>query len=345
MRPSVVAVTMAVVMIVAAAGGSALAVSPTPASGSTWAPNQRIEYRWRAGDEPPAWMRTAINSAARDSNESRASRAAIFAYDGDGPAWIAYTGDLPTSWAVGYAVRYVPDYFTIRLRAQGYPLDWGTMRWCEFYDAPPTGCFNAEMITLHELGHAQTLGHVNDADYPDWTDSIMHEAPKSKAKVGWDANEYGRCDVARLQVRYQPLTPSTRYSTCLDLRTELSLTTSSSTATYYSYVTLTARLRVSSDADYPSLASDPVAGRRVILQRRVPGTTTWSTIVEMDADDLGRYERSVAVTATYEWRAFFATPSNEGLSGSASPAAIVRLTYDCAPAAARSARVVAQVPC
>lgn len=345
MRSGALAFYLALAMILAVGGGSVLAVSPTPASGTTWEPNQRVEYRWRTGDEPPPWMRTAIQSAARDSNESRASRAATLSYATDGSSSIAYTADLPTNWAVGYTVRYLPDSFTIRLRPHGYPLDWGTLRWCEFYDSPPTGCYDAEMITLHEIGHAQTLGHVNDADYPDWTDSIMHEAPKSKAKAGWNAHEYGRCDVARLQVRYQPLTPSTRYSTCLDLPTDLSLTTSSSTGAYYSTVTLTARLRIAAGADYTNLASDPVAGRRVVLQRRVPGNSSWSTIVEMDADETGRYERSVAVTATYEWRAVFGTPSNEGLNGSVSTPVAVRLTYDCPPTGSADGQVAAQAIC
>jgi hypothetical protein len=163
--------------------------------------------------------------------------------------------------------------------------------------------------------------------------------------VGWNAHVYGRCDVARLQVRYQPLTPSTRYSTCLDLPTDLSMTTSSSTGAYYSTVTLTARLRVGANAAYTNLASDPVAGRPVVLQRRVPGTSSWSTIVEMDADGLGRYERSVAVTATYEWRAVFATPSNEGLNGSVSSPVVVRLTYDCAPTESADRPVTARAIC
>lgn len=339
------ALGLAAALSVGLFGGAAGASQPTPASGTTWAPNQRVEYRWRAGDEPPAWMKTAINAAATDNNQSRASRAAIFAQASDGAAWIAYTADLPTSWAIGYTVRYVPDYFTIRLRPNGYPLDWGTLRWCEFYDSPPTGCYDAEMITLHEFGHAQTLGHVDDLALDDWTDSIMHESPKTRAKPGWNAHEYGRCDVARLQIRYQPLTSSTPISSCLDLPTQLSLSASATSAPAYSSVTLTARLAIADDAIYPNLASDPLSDRRIVLQRRTPGSTTWSTIVEMDADGTGRYARSITVTATYEWRALYNPASGEGLTASASAPLRISLGYDCVPTAIKNGRLPMQPVC
>ena len=66
--------------------------------------NQRVEYRWKAGDEPPAWAKSAMNAAAADSNSSRRAKAAVFSYDVGGPAWLAYTDDLPTNWAIGYTI-------------------------------------------------------------------------------------------------------------------------------------------------------------------------------------------------------------------------------------------------
>ena len=78
-RASSVATVLATLLFVAS-GGAVQATSPTPASGPTWAPNQRVEYRWKAGSEPPTWMRAAVNAAASDSNSSRASRAAVLDY-------------------------------------------------------------------------------------------------------------------------------------------------------------------------------------------------------------------------------------------------------------------------
>jgi hypothetical protein len=292
-------------------------------------------------------MRTAINAAASDNNSSRASRAAFLAYASDGKSWVGYTADLPTNWAVGYTTRNIPDSFTVRLRPHGYSLDWGTLRWCEFYDAPPTGCYDAEMITLHEFGHAQTLGHVDEADVTDWNDSIMHASPKTKAKAGWNAHEYGRCDVARLQIRYEPSTAFTLYSRCLDLPTELALSSNRSSAPYYGAVTLTARLKVADDAIYPSLASDEIAGRRITLQRRAVGATAWAVVGELEpvTGDPGRYSATVTVTGVYDWRAIFNEPSNEGLRGSASHAVRVSLSYDCAPTRSISRHDPAQAIC
>src|SRR5690242_13526217 len=103
----------------------ASATPPTPASGQIWSPNQRVQYHWHDGDEPPTWLRPAINAAAQDSNDSRASRAAIFSYSDSGSSWIGYSADIPTTYAIGYTVSYIPNFFTMRLRPQGYALDWG----------------------------------------------------------------------------------------------------------------------------------------------------------------------------------------------------------------------------
>jgi hypothetical protein len=316
---------LAAVAALSFAGGEALATSPTPASGQLWSPNQLVQYRWKEGDEPPTWMRAAVNFAAHDSNASRASNAAVLAQSDGGTSWIGYTADIPTTWAIGYTIGNAPAAFNMRLRPQGYPLDWGTLRWCQFYDSPPTGCYDAEMIALHELGHAQTLDHADETNVTDWTDTVMHAAPKTKAKAGWNAHEFGRCDVARLQIRYQPLDSTTPYSTCLDLNTQLSLSASASSAGYNSTITLTARLKVADDAIYPTLASDPLSARKVTLQQRAVGGASWTTVGAMSLLDYnGRYVKTITVTDTYDYRAVFATPGNEGLEGSTS--LVVRVT-------------------
>ena len=315
------------------------AASPTPASGTTWGKNQRVEYRWKDGSEPPAWAKSAMNAAATDSNQSRRAKAAIFAYDSSGPARLAYTDDLPTNWAIGYTVRDIPDAFSIRMRPHGTQLDWGTLKWCEFYNDPPNGCYDLEMVTLHEFGHAQTLGHVDEADIDSYTDTLMHESGlHSKSKLGWNQHVFGRCDVARLQIRYEPLTTSTDISTCLDLGTDLSFTPATSAIAYGNTVTMTAKLKIDSSSPYGNLASEPLTGRTVFLQRRPAGASGWTTIGEMSpvTDDTGRYVKTMTLTATYEWRALFSAPSNEGLRGSSSNVARLSVTYDCTPSTFKS---------
>ena len=29
-------------------------------------------------------------------------------------------------------------------REQGHEFDWGSLKWCQTYDDPPNGCFDAE---------------------------------------------------------------------------------------------------------------------------------------------------------------------------------------------------------
>ena len=89
--------------------GEASATPPSPASGQIWNPNQHVTYRWHEGDEPPAWMRSAINAAANDSNDSRDSKAAVLSQSDSGASWIGYTGDIPTTWAIGYTIRSIPN--------------------------------------------------------------------------------------------------------------------------------------------------------------------------------------------------------------------------------------------
>jgi len=317
--------TMALLSVLVLVAGQASAATPTPASGPTWAANQQVHYRWKAGAVPPDWLKPAINAAAADSNHSRAARAAVFGYEAGATSWVGYTADIPTNYAVGYAVRHVPNSFTIRLRPQGHVLDWGKLKWCQFYDKWPAGCYDAELITLHEFGHVQTLGHVDESLGEPWLDSIMHAGPRTKAKIGWNQHEFGRCDVARLQIRYRALKATTPYSTCLALPTTLSLSASSSSITAGAAVSLSATLHVSSNANYAKLAGEPLSGRSVVLQRRVPGASSWTTHGQMSATSIdGRYATTVKPSSTYDWRAIFSKPSSEGLKGSTS--SIVRVS-------------------
>ncbi len=303
------------------------ATAPTPADGAIWNPGQLLEYRWRDGNEPPGWLRPAINAAAQDATQTSRADTPTFRYDSGGPGWISYTSDIPSTYAVAFANRNVPSSYGIRLRPQGYALDWGTLRWCQFYDSPPTGCYDAEMITLHEFGHVLTLNHPNDDQVDDWLDTVMHWAPKTRAKVGWNEHDFGRCDVARLQMRYDTASASSPISTCLALSTQLTLAaTPSSRVDYGSTIVLTATLRVSTNADEQVLAGNLLDGRTVRLQRRALGAEGWTDLGAMADSGVGRYSRSLVAWAAYEYRARFDAPGNEGLRDSASP--VVRISID-----------------
>ncbi len=155
-----------------ALGGTVVAHGPDPFfSGGPFAQNQNLRFRWRAGAEPAAVIKSAIAAAAADANASRGSKAATFTYDPAGSNPIGY-GPGATCGVNGLAcfTRTVPTGFTMWLREQGHVFDWGTLKWCQAYSQAPNGCYDAETIALDEFGHVEGLDHhvnaPNDCGLP-----------------------------------------------------------------------------------------------------------------------------------------------------------------------------------
>jgi hypothetical protein len=318
-----------VATVVAALAGPTTPIaahSPDPAlGGDTFAQDGRLLYDWRSGAAPPAAMRTAINAAAADVGESRASRAATFAYDANGGNPIGYgTGTCGVNGLACFT-RDAPNGFTMWFREQGRVFDWGTLKWCQMYTDPPNGCYDVETIALDELGHVEGLGHhVNYSDDSDYTDAVVQTYSRTKPKEGYNMHVLGVCDIAQLQIRYDIPGASSKYSTCLDVATVMTLSRSAASVVYGGNVTFTAALRVVTDTAYGRLSGNPVSGRAVRLQRRPPGTTTWTNFATMTATSpTGSYVVSTRLYNSAEFRAVFSTPTNEGLHGDSSPAVAV----------------------
>ena len=297
--------------------------APDPVlSGGLFAQDQRLGFKWRSGAEPPTAIKTAIRNAAAGINASRASRAATFALDSSGASVIGY-GAGATCGVNGIAcfTRSAPTSFTMWLREHGRVFDWGTLKWCQMYSSPPNGCYDAETIALDEFGHVEILAHhENHDDDRDYLDAVVQTYSRTKPKEGWDEHVLGRCDVATLQLKYDVLTTWTKISTCLDIDTVLALSASPTSVAYDGTTTLTATLKVASKDAYGRLKGNPLSGRTVRLQRRAPGTTTWSTVATMaTGPTTGTYRTSVTLRSNAEFRAVFSTPSGEGLDGSTSP--------------------------
>jgi hypothetical protein len=301
---------------------TASAHGPDPAlAGGPFGQNQDLRYRWRAGSEPTAALKTAIRDAADDVNATRASKAATFTYDAAGANPIGY-GAGATCGVNGIAcfTRDVPDGFTMWLREQGHVFDWGSLRWCQAYVDPPNGCYDAETIALDEFGHIEGLGHhVNWADDSDYVDAVVQTYSRTKPGSGWNMHVLGRCDVATLQMQYDMSTSGARYSTCLDLATDLTLAAAPTGIINGSATTLTATLKVVASASSGRLGGNLVSGRSVTLQRRTPGATTWTTVAAMPPGSaMGTYVLSQRPGADTEYRAVFGTPSTEGINGDTS---------------------------
>ena len=176
----------------------------------------------------------------------------------------------------------------------------------------PNGCYDAENITLDELGHVLGLDHhVNYADDSDYGDAVVQTYSRTKPKAFWNAHVYGRCDVATLQQVYDVATSSTLYSTCLDVPTTLAVAANRTWLLPGTSVTFTATL---STAGTGRLSNNPVSGRIVVLQRRT--SSGWSDVATMaPGSSAGTYVATVVPRATSDWRALFRKPASRGAPG------------------------------
>ena len=315
----------ATVLLAVAVTGAvpAAAHGPDPVfSGPLYAQNQELRFRWKAGQEPPAAMQLAIRGGANDANLTRNSRAAMFFHDPAGTSWINYGLDVGcgVNGLACFSRTNAPNGFTMSFRENGHRYDWGILRWCEM-TGRPNGCFDAENSALDEFGHVEILGHhMNFGDESDYADAVVQTFQRVKPEDGYDAHVFGRCDVASLQRKYDMINMASKYSTCLDLQTNLTLS-APDWVTYGSNVSFSATLTVVDLDAYERLGGNPVSSRAVTIQRRPPGVATWTTVGTMAATSaIGMYTfTATSQTTTAEWRAVFAKPAGEGLRGDISP--------------------------
>ena len=304
----------------------ALAATPDPFMGSPFGQNQELDFRWGSGGTPPTAMKTAIKAAADDANASRRSKAPVFGYVSGAGNAIYYGVSVPCG-INGLACfrRDAPDWFGVWLRENGHRFDWGVLSWCEVA-GNPNGCYDAENITLDELGHVLGLDHhVNLPDDSDYGDAVVQTYSRTKPKAFYDAHVFGRCDVATLQQVYDVASSSTPYSTCLDVPTELSMTASTTWVLSGSMVTFTASL--GSDGT-GRLSNNLISGRVVVLQEL--RTAGWADVLTMKPGSAaGSYSTSLAPRATTTFRARFRKPTEEGLRASSSASVQVGVTARC----------------
>jgi hypothetical protein len=313
---------VAVVGLLGAAGG-VTGHGPDPlVSSGRWNQDQALAFSWRPHSVPTTAIQAAILSAATDATASRGSQAASFAYDAGGPNLIGYgLGATCGPGGLGCFSRTPPTGFTMWLREQGHVFDWGSLKWCQAYTTPPTGCFDAENIALDEFGHVEILNHhVNYADRSDYEDAVVQQTSRKNPEAGWDKHAFGRCDVATLQMQYEVRTWASKYSTCLALSTTLGLTSNASHVAFGRTVTITATLNVANDPSYVRLAVNPLTSRVVTLQNRRVGSATWTTYGTMSAGAAsGTYARFPQVMKPTQFRAVFGAPTDEGLLAATSP--------------------------
>ena len=123
-----------------------------------------------------------------------------------------------------------------------------------------------------------------------------------------------------MQIIFDRVLARDLFSSCLDVPTVTGLAVSDASIWVGDTIRFTATLRTSSTAS-GALANDPVSGRSVVLQRRLVGATTWTSIGTMGVGTTeGTYVLSISPTATYEWRAYFTPVTADGALASSSSA-------------------------
>ena len=303
-----------------------LATAHSPDPPIAWplfAADDVLQFRWKEGEVPPLKMRDAVVAGAAGATASRGSRAPSIAYAAGGVSTVEYGANVfcgvnGLACADGWNA---PNSFRVAFRTHGWQFDWGRLQWCQLQATIANGCFDIENVALDEFGHVLGLGHhVNYSDESDYLDAVVQTISRARPKPGWNADQFGRCDVAKLQLRYDMVNSARKYSTCLDLATALSLAVTDTSIRLGDTVTFTATVKVADLAGYERLRANLVSQRKVVLERRTPGSSSWTTVGTMPASTVlsGAYQLSVTPSATYEWRGYFLKPADEGLRASSS---------------------------
>jgi hypothetical protein len=297
-----------------------------------WFPWSVLSFRFHGSDNPPSWMRQAVRDAADDATDTSRSLSPIFSYvDSGGQGVVRYTSSFPSACANAIAcASHDADQWTLRMRPQGYDFRWGELRWCQ--KTSGDGCFDAERVALHELGHVVGLDHPEAVGFrlsPSAT--VMHQVTPSRPHTSWDRHGFGSCDVASLQEQYGTPTMSTRIAGCNDVDSRLSLSASATQVPAGTRLVLSATLKVRTDAaDYGELSGMRLNDRSVQLRRRAAGSSgAWTTSWMRWAEAPGLYTITLYPRAAYEFVAVFPTPDDEGLRGDSSGEVTVRVTGTC----------------
>jgi hypothetical protein len=300
-----------------------LAAAPTPSNGTrSWAKNAVTTYRFDSS--VVAWMKpyiqdvldvqwesaTTNNSAHVDFSYSAAGAGTIKVADSTGLA----ACDTVTYW-LGCADGSNHSAWKIWLRkTPSHP-------WCQVSNV--TGCYDLERVLIHEVGHiGGYLGHnVADTNY---LDTVMTVAPPKKGVSGYNIHHLQRCDEATMQLLYDVKSISGPYADCFaDIAgsgTTGLLPTLTSNGDglgdcYGVMVPVSGRLAIKSTTSYQELSGNALAGRVVSFDRRVAGTTTWTTDVATTTTTTGATGNNwtegfsgsgTGPSVTYEFRAHFA---------------------------------------
>lgn len=308
-------------------GPAAFARPVPPFAAGAWAKDKSLPFKWGAGDVPPDWAKGALKSGADDASRTSDARSPDFDYRSGASNAIYYTGQLPSfcGAAIACAGRNKPaSWWGVWIKPHGSDFSWGTLRWCQKSQAG--SCFDIRRVVLHELGHVAGLNHPESAGFRlQPYDTVMHSITPANSKPGGTRHAFGRCDVATLQELYDVPANTVRIATCNDVITRLSLAANRGAIDAGDSVTLRASLVIADRSAYGELADNPLNQRSVKLKyRRAGSAADWST-AWMRPGNSGSYDLVIKPSDTWEFKATFPTPDDEGLQFSRSEVVEVRV--------------------
>jgi hypothetical protein len=301
---------------------------PVPAfAAGGWAGDKTLAYAWGAGDVPPDWAKGPLKSGAEDVGRTSDAGSPDFVYRSNASNAIRYTGTLPSfcGAAIACAGRNKPaNWWGVWIKPHGSDFGWGTLRWCQ--KSQSDGCFDIRRVVLHELGHIVGLNHPESGGFRLGAhESVMHAITPAKSRPGGTRHAFGRCDVATLQELYDVPTNKMPISTCNDVVSKLALSASRGAVDAGQSVSLRAKLSIADRSAYGKLANNPLNQRSVKLKfRRVASGDDWTT-AWMRFQQSGSYDLQITPTDTWEFKATFPAPGDEGLRFSRSELVEVRV--------------------
>ncbi len=294
-----------------------------------WPKDTTLPFRWKSGAAPPSWATTPLLSAANDARRTSGARSPRFVYRSSASNAVAYGGNVPGYCGINgiaCAGRSIPSFWGVWLRPYGTDYAWGSLRWCQ-KTSSAQGCFDIRRVLLHELGHIIGLTHPSSAGFTlAGGESVMQAITPTRPKPGAGRHAFGRCDVATLQELYDTPDNKTPISSCNDVATILRLDATRSSLAAGESVTLRARLEIDDRSAYRQLRGNPLNGRSVKLRyRRAGSNDVWKTAWMKSTYSSGNYELTIAPAATWEFKAVFPAPADEGLRYSRSATVKVKV--------------------
>lgn len=184
--------------------------------------------------------------------------------------------------------------------------------WNESGDCSGKTCFDLSRALLHELIHI-TLG-VGSHDNSGESKTVMSATQPSSPATGWNRSHIMSCDEATGQLYYDLDAKTSRYADCLvevagvpasGLDTSVVTSNSSYTGCQHLPLVVNGRAQVVDNPEYLALGGNPLIGRRIYVDRRPAGTTTWQQLSSTLVDATGGNNFSVTLiseSVPFEYR-------------------------------------------